>query len=133
MNSKTNKIFVENFKKKYGSHRVVNDPIATAYTSVYLFAKAVEKAGADDSRSVRESLGEISFQSPEGIVRFDKETQHLKRTARIGRIEIDGQFEVVWESDEPLDPCIYPKYLSVKKWNTFLNNLYIGWGKRWQK
>lgn len=133
IDSRANRLFVDHFKKKYGDDRVVNDPIAAAYTSVHLFAKAVEKAGADDSKSVREALGDVTFESPEGMVKFDKETQHLKRTIRIGRIEIDGQFEVVWESDEPINPCMFPTCRPDKEWNTFLNDLYIGWGKRWQK
>jgi urea transport system substrate-binding protein len=133
IDSRANKSFVHNFQKKYGDDRVVSDPIAAAYTSVYLFAKAVESAGADDSKSVRDALAHISFESPEGKVRIDKKTQHLKRTVRIGKIEIDGQFEVVWESEEQISPFIYPTCRTEKEWNAFLNDLYVGWGKRWQK
>lgn len=133
IDSQTNNSFVDNFKKKYGDDRVVSDPVATAYNSVHLFAEAVRKAGTDNPRSVREVISNVSFESPEGVVKIDKETQHLQRSARVGQIEIDGQFEIVWESETPIEPCIYPEYRSDKEWNIFLNNLYIGWGNRWQK
>ncbi len=62
------KIRLESFKaycqKKNlpgGAERVTDDPICWAYTDVYLWAKAAEKAGSFDVDKVRAALLGLSF------------------------------------------------------------------------
>ena len=126
-----NKVFVQNFKNKYGPHRVTDDPMEAGYIGVYLFAKAVEKVGSDDVNAVREAVKGITFAAPEGIVGVDPKTQHLSKTVRIGQILEDGQFKIVYSSEEPIHPIPYPKYKSEQEWHEFLDALYTGWGQSW--
>jgi len=126
-----NKVFVQNFKNKYGLHRVTDDPMEAGYIGVYLFAKAVEKAGSVDVNAVREAVKGITFAAPEGIVGVDPKTQHLSKAVRIGQILEDGQFKIVYSSEEPIHPIPYPKYKSVQEWDEFLDELYNGWGQSW--
>ena len=126
-----NKVFVQNFKNKYGPHRVTDDPMEAGYIGVYLFAKAVEKVGSDDVNAVREAVKGITFAAPEGIVGVDPITQHLSKVVRIGQILEDGQFKIVYSTEEPIHPIPYPKYKSVQEWNEFLDELYNGWGQSW--
>ena len=126
-----NKVFVQNFKNKYGPHRVTDDPMEAGYIGVYLFAKAVEKGGSDDVNAVREAVKGITFAAPEGIVGVDPITQHLSKVVRIGQILEDGQFKIVYSTEEPIHPIPYPKYKSVQEWNEFLDELYNGWGQSW--
>lgn len=131
INSKPNKEFVARFKKKYGKDRVTNDPIEATYTAIHLFAKAVALAGSDEPNNIRKVLERVSFDAPEGKVKVDPKTQHISRTVRIGKIDIDGQFKIVWDSKKPISAKSYPGNTSVKEWNTFLNDLYVGWDKKW--
>jgi len=126
-----NKVFVANFKKKYGSDRVTDDPMQAGYIGPYLFAKAVEKAGKNDVNAIREAVKGMTFSAPEGIVGVDPETQHVWKTVRIGRILEDGQFEIVYSTEVPIEPVPYPKYKSEEEWHTFLQELYNGWGRSW--
>ncbi len=126
-----NKVFVQNFKNKYGPHRVTDDPMEASYIGVYLFAKAVEKAGSVDVNAVREAVKGITFAAPEGIVGVDPETQHLSKAVRIGQILDDGQFKIIYSTEEPIHPIPYPKYKSVQEWDEFLEELYNGWGQSW--
>ena len=127
----SNSIFVENFKKKYGSHRVTDDPMEAGYIGVYLFAKAVEKVGTDDLNDIREALLGMTFSAPSGAVGIDPETQHLFKISRIGKILENGQFELVSSSEKPIRPEPYPEYKSVEEWNAFLEDLYNGWNESW--
>ncbi|NNM03334.1 MAG: transporter substrate-binding protein, partial [Nitrosopumilus sp.] len=131
LSSEKNKIFVENFKKKYGSDRVVDDPMEAGYLGVYLYAKAVESVGTDDVSAVRSALQGMTFNAPEGAVGIDPENQHLSKVVRIGEIRSDGQFKIVSSSEKPIKPEPFPKYKSEKQWNDFLNELYIGWNGNW--
>ncbi len=126
-----NKVFVQNFKNKYGPHRVTDDPMEAGYIGVYLFAKAVEKGGSDDVNAIREAVKGITFAAPEGIVGVDPKKQHLSKAVRIGQILEDGQFKIVYSTEEPIHPIPYPNYRSEQEWHEFLDALYNGWGQSW--
>lgn len=112
-----NKTFVENYKKKYGSDRVTDDPIEAAYNAVYLWKAAVEKAGSFEVDKVKAASDGIEFKAPGGTVKIDGETQHLYKTVRIGKVRADGQFDEVWNSDELVKP---DPYLKSYEWATGL-------------
>ncbi|HIK38855.1 MAG: urea ABC transporter substrate-binding protein [Geminocystis sp.] len=104
-----NKEFVQKFKTRYGQNRVTADPIEAAYFQVYLWAKAVEKAGSTDVDKVRQAAKGIEFKAPGGIVKVDEENQHTWKTVRIGVVTEDGQFKEVWNSGSPVKPDPYLK------------------------
>ncbi len=133
LSSEKNRKFVKNFQKKYGKNRVTDDPIESAYFSVYLFARAVEQADSDDVIDIRNAAKGLVVYAPEGEVLIDPETQHTYRTPLIGQIRDDGQFDIVWSADEPIKPKPYPTYKSKKEWHAFIDNLYEGWGKHWAR
>ena len=131
LDTSENKKFVESFKKKFGTHRVTDDPMEAGYIGVFLYAKAVEAAETDDVNVVRKYLGGITFSAPEGIVGIDPENQHLSKVVRIGKILENGQFEIVSSSEEPIQPIPYPTYKTKEQWNTFLEDLYHKWDENW--
>lgn len=131
IDSQKNESFVQKFKEKYGSDRVTDDPMEAGYFGVYLWAQAVAEAGTDDVHAIREAIKTQSFNAPEGVVLVDPDTQHTWKTVRVGRIQANGQFEIVWSSNEPIRPVPYPVYRSQAEWEEFLNNLYMGWGENW--
>jgi urea transport system substrate-binding protein len=129
--SEENSAFVDAFKKKYGADRVTDDPMEAAYFGVYLWAQAVEQAGSVDVTSVRQTITGQSFNAPEGVVSIDPETLHTWKVVRIGQIQADGQFAVVWTSNGPVRPVPYPIYRTQAEWDKFLVDLYTGWGGSW--
>jgi urea transport system substrate-binding protein len=129
--SPENSAFVASFRARYGQDRVVSDPMEAAYFGVYMWAQAVEQAQSADVNLVRETILDQSFNSPGGIVYVDAQTQHTWKTVRIGQINADGQFTIVWSSQTPVRPVPYPPSRSQQAWDDFLSNLYIGWGSNW--
>lgn len=104
-----NSAFVEAYKKKYGANRVTDDPIEAAYSGVYLWKAAVEKAGTTEVEAVKKAAGGITFSAPEGTMTIDGETQHMYKTARIGVVQADGLIKEVWNSGQPVKPDPYLK------------------------
>lgn len=131
LESEVNERFVSSFKEKYGTDRLVNDPMEAAYISVHLWAQAVQETGTDDVSEVRQALGDQSFDAPGGLVYVDPENQHIWKTVRIGKIKGDGQFEIVWDSKKPVQPVPFPGTRTESDWDEFLVSLYGGWGKSW--
>lgn len=103
-----NEKFVAAFKARYGEKRVVGDPMAAAYTAVYLWKKAVEKAGSFDVPAVIAASSELTLDAPEGEIKVHKDNHHLWKRARIGTINAQGQVDVIYES-APIEPNPFPK------------------------
>ncbi len=99
-----NRKFVKAYKEKYGQDRVTDDPIEAAYLSVYLWKKAVEKAGSTEVAKVRKAAKNIQFTAPSGKVKIDAKTQHTWKTVRIGKVRLDGQIDEIWNSGKPVIP-----------------------------
>ncbi len=131
IDSKQNLEFVNNFKKKYGPHRVTDDPMEAGYVGVYLYAKAVDIAGTTNLPEVKKSLRGLTFSAPEGIVGIDPDNQHLAKIVRVGQILPTGQFKIVFSTEEPVKPIPYPAYKSKEAWDEFLNNMYAEWNQNW--
>jgi urea transport system substrate-binding protein len=105
-----NKEFVKRFQDKYGAKRVTDDPIAAAYSQVYLWKLAVEKAKSFAVDDVRKAFltGEIEFDAPEGKIKVDPKSLHVYKHFRMGEILDNGQFKIVYET--PLiAPDPYPQ------------------------
>jgi urea transport system substrate-binding protein len=131
--SEENATFVAAFKRRYGTSRTISDAMEAAYAGVYLWAQAVEACGSTSPPAVISSLREQSFQAPEGILSVDAKTLHLWKKARIGRINGQGQFDVVWDSIYPLRPKPYPPTRSPHEWQQFLQELYKSWYGAWSQ
>ena len=131
ISNENNQKFVKSFQEKYGSHRVVADPMEAGYVGVYLYAKAVESVGSTDIIKVRETLKGLTLNAPEGVVGIDPENNHLSKIIRIGQILPNGQFKIVSSSEQPIKAQPYPDYKTKEQWNSFLDNLYNQWDKSW--
>ncbi|MGB5972192.1 MAG: urea ABC transporter substrate-binding protein [Nodosilinea sp.] len=115
-----NEKWVADFKAEFGDDRVTNDPMEAAYIMVYLWKQAVEAAGSFDIPEVRAAAYGQEFAAPEGPVTMNA-NHHLSKTVRIGEIMDDGMFDIVWETDGPIDPV---------PWNQFVPDT-IGFACDW--
>ncbi len=70
-----NKKFVENFEKEYKKKPGNNH--ATAYMSLEILAKAIEKSGSADTKSVIKAMENITFDSPLGEVTMNPKDHQL--------------------------------------------------------
>lgn len=126
-----NKEFLKEFKERFGSHRVVNDEMESAYVGVNIWARAIKDANNFKSEKIHQTLLGLSFNAPEGLVLIDEENHYMWKNAKIGRIKDDGMFEIVWQSDGPIHPKPYPGYRSEEEWDNFIYELYKNWNETW--
>lgn len=132
VNTPTNESFIKKFRKEYGASKVTSDPMEAAYFGVHLWAHAVKRAGSTDPDAVRTAIKNLSFNAPEGVVTVDQENQHTWKQVRIGKIQSDGQFNIIWDSQKAIRPMPYPVvYQTKKEWDEFLKDLYKGWQNQW--
>ncbi|MGK7900805.1 MAG: urea ABC transporter substrate-binding protein [Hormoscilla sp.] len=99
----SNRKFVESFRAMYGPDRVTSDPMQAAYTQIYLWKKAVERARSFEVDRVRQAAYGQTFEAPGGIVKIEK-NHHLWKPCYIGKILASGQFQVVYSSEGLIKP-----------------------------
>ena len=126
-----NSDFVASLQDQYGPDYRVTDPMESSWFGVKLWAQAVESAGSIEPAEIRRAFRNQRMLSPGGDVRIDPATQHTFKTPRIGKVQPDGQFEIVWTAAKPEPPQPYPASRSTADWKAFLHDLYTGWGNRW--
>ena len=109
LDNANNKAFVEAFKKAYGPKSVIGDVTQAGYLGPWIWKATVEKAGSFDVDKIAAASGGIELKTaPEGYVKVH-ENHHLWSKARIGQAQLDGQFKVVAESPELIEPNPFPK------------------------
>jgi len=81
--------------------RAVDSPMVLSYDGVYLWKKAVEKAGTTEVDKVREVLesGTISFDGPGGKNTMQK-NHHTTKNVYIGETRANGQFKILKTFDQ---------------------------------
>ncbi|MGW0332554.1 urea ABC transporter substrate-binding protein [Streptomyces sp. NPDC003011] len=104
-----NTTFVKAYQAAYGKDKPTSDPMEAAYISVYLWKEMVEKAGSFDVAKIKAAADGITLDAPEGKVTVDGATQHVHKTARIGKVGADGLITEVWNSGKPIKPDPYLK------------------------
>ena len=108
LDNPNNKKFVEAFKAKYGPNAVIGDVTQAAYLGPWLWKAAVEKAGSFDvDKVVAASPGIELKTAPEGYVKLH-DNHHLWSKTRIGEVQKNGQFKVIYESGL-IEPNPFPK------------------------
>jgi branched-chain amino acid transport system substrate-binding protein len=89
--------YIEKFKKEYG---VDTGPYGlTLYSSVYMYAAALEKVGDPNDRlAIGKAIGELEYPTPAGTIKFDPAT-HL---AMQSDDYVPLQFYQIWEGERIL-------------------------------
>jgi urea transport system substrate-binding protein len=108
LENENNLAFVKAFKERWGNDIVIGDVTQAAYLGPWLWKAAVEKAGSFDIDKVREASPGIELTTaPEGYVRIH-ENHHLWSKTRVGLAKTDGQYDVVFETEELMEPDPFP-------------------------
>ncbi|HEY0056353.1 MAG TPA: urea ABC transporter substrate-binding protein [Pedobacter sp.] len=115
MPGEKNTAFIKAYQAKYGADKVTDDPIEAAYFGVYLWAEAVKKAGTFETDKVRQAIGGVSYDAPEGKVTVDPITNHTIKNFMIGKANAQGQFDIVFKSDTMIKAEPFPSLVTTQK------------------
>ncbi len=110
--SPENQKFVEAYRSRWGEDKVTHFVSEPCYFQVYMFKQAVEKLSAGDINpaNIREAVKGVELIAPQGPVRLDPATLHTYLWPKIGICKSDGQFEILKQSSEWLEPVPYKAY-----------------------
>ncbi|MBN9251881.1 MAG: amino acid ABC transporter substrate-binding protein [Mesorhizobium sp. 61-13] len=117
----TNRICLENFRRRFGDETVPNQTWEAAYFQVYLFANAVRQVGSDEIDVLLPALLGSEHNAPQGRIRIDPSNNHTCLYPRIGQAKADGQFTIVRESRRAVYPDPYLVTHSLGDWTAKLD------------
>jgi DNA-binding NtrC family response regulator/ABC-type branched-subunit amino acid transport system substrate-binding protein len=108
LDSEVNKKFVRAFRQKFGDQPISRE-MMTTYGAIRLLSGAYERSGAlpygsSETEKVSAVLKDVSFQGPQGKMIMDPVTQHLWQWCHIGRINREGDVDIIWSSPGPIPP-----------------------------
>jgi urea transport system substrate-binding protein len=132
LSNPANQEFLKRLRARFPTTRAANDPMATAYSGVHLWARAVAEAGSDHPDAIRKALVHQQFEGPEGLIRIDPTNQYAVRRTLIGRAVNNREIEVVYQSPKPVPPVPFPPSRTRAQWEDFLHQLYLRWGHSWE-
>ena len=99
--------FVSAYKARFGNDAPVTACAEAAYFQMHLYANAVAAAGTDEPDEIASALGGLEFDAPQGTVRIDPSNHHTELWPRIGKVNAEGKFDIVWESPHRVRPDPY--------------------------
>jgi urea transport system substrate-binding protein len=109
LDNPNNKAFVPAFQKMWGEKSVIGDVTQAAYLGPWLWKLTAEKAGSFDVDKIAAASPGVEFKgAPEGYVRIH-ENHHLWSRTRVGRARTDGQFDVIYQTADLIEPNPFPK------------------------
>lgn len=101
-----NRRFLEAWRARFGD-QPASMWSEMAYNQVHLFARALARTRSLNTVKLVEAVHDVEFDSPEGVLKIDRENNHAILTPRIAVCQPDGSFKVVWESRHPVRPDPY--------------------------
>ena len=91
--------------------RTTNDPMEAHYVGFNLWAKAVEKAGTTDVDAVLAALPGTTTPNLTGGIAEVLPNHHITKPVYIGEVQANGQFDVVWQTDDTVPGDAWSDYL----------------------
>lgn len=108
--------FITNWHKFIGSdERVSNDPMEAHYIGFNMWVKAVEKAGTTEPAAVQDAIIGVEVPNLTGGTSQMLKNHHITKPVLIGEIQDDGQFDVVWETEDLVPGDAWSDFLPDSK------------------
>ena len=112
VDSPANAEFIEKWKAFVGdAERTTNDPMEAHYIGFNLWAQAVEKAGTTDVDAVLAALPGTQAPNLTGGIAEVLPNHHITKPVYIGEVQANGQFDVVWQTDETVPGDAWSDFL----------------------
>ncbi|MGI9522879.1 MAG: urea ABC transporter substrate-binding protein [Hyphomicrobiaceae bacterium] len=111
-----NAAFIEKWKAfTKNPKRVTNDPMEAHFIGFNMWVKAVEKAGSTDPDQVIDAIIGVEVPNLTGGVSKMLPNHHITKPVLIGEILEDGQFDVVWKTNDLVPGDAWSDFLPGSK------------------
>ncbi|MGQ7791497.1 urea ABC transporter substrate-binding protein [Faunimonas sp. B44] len=96
-------------------NRVSNDPMEAHVIGFNMWVKAVEKAGTTDPDAVIDAIVGVEVPNLTGGTSTMLANHHITKPVFIGEVNAEGQFDVVWQTDDLVPGDAWSDFLEGSK------------------
>lgn len=122
-----NHSFVKEYNAFFGEKRVVSSVMFNTYLGTKILIDAIIKTNSYHRDEIFKSISGKKMDTACGTLRIGIKKRHLSRPIKIGRAQPNGQFEIVWDSANNIQPL--PHKVKQPK-QTPLNEIVLNvWGE----
>ena len=107
VDSPENTEFVKKYHAMFGQSASTNACCEAAYFQVHMFADALLKVGKLDTDIIRTAVQGSIFNAPQGKVQIDPDNNHTYLWPKIGKVNRQGQFDIMEEEATWIRPDPY--------------------------
>jgi len=108
------------------------DPMASAYSGVWLYKQAVEDAQSFDPYFVKKRLPFQSYKGTGSIISLIEGNLNSWKYSSIAKLNDKLEFVKVDGSRSPIKPENYPKTRTIEEWDRVLLEFYTKWQNSWE-
>jgi ABC-type branched-subunit amino acid transport system substrate-binding protein len=108
-----NRAFVARWKGRHGADSDLSVDGQSTYVCVMLLARAIRRAGSVDIAAVRRAAANHRYDSPQGPIWVDPDSNHCFLTPRLARSVPGSQFKIFWQAEVPVRPDPYLSNLDL--------------------
>lgn len=125
-----NKQFIKRFRKEFDNEQVISSVMFNTYVGTKMVLEKLVTCEQFKCKNFLQSLCNQNIHTPTGMIRVEKENHHISRPIRIGQINNQGQFTIVWDSKKLIQAKPYDtkdgqttKSLETIDWNTLFQDI----------
>jgi len=122
---KANQRFVSDWRRSLKTPMPTSDAIEAAYNGVKLWAQAVNAAGNANLDVVNLAVASQSIAAPSGVMTVDARTRHVWKSIRVGKVNAQGGFDLVFDFGQTLRPEPFPLYRTREAWEVIAQSEMI--------
>jgi urea transport system substrate-binding protein len=95
LDNPVNKAFIARYHQKFGNNKPINAIGEATYDAVWLYAKAVAKAGSTEDDKVVAAISKVDFQAPQGHVNISARNNHMLCNSILTQVSDHASFKTV--------------------------------------
>jgi urea transport system substrate-binding protein len=127
-----NKNFVSEYKSFYGNKAKVSDHMEAGYIGFNLWLRAISNTDNDkDVALIKNNIIEKPYNAPEGEVVVTN-SNHTAKYVRIGKINEDGLFDIIFTTLNSIDPIPWNKNIPETS-GYVCDHSQVGYGEKFKK
>lgn len=102
-----NQLFVKRFQSYFGEESVISSVMFNTYIGTKLILDSILEVNSYDYEAIFQHLKASQIDTECGTLLVDIKKRHLSRPVKIGKALSNGQFKIVWDSDNNIQPRSY--------------------------
>ncbi len=122
-----NQQFVERFNTFFGENKSISSVMFNTYLGVEIIIDAITNIKSYEPRKIFQYISGRKIDTECGLLRIGSKKRHLSRPVKVGRALPNGQFEIVWDSANNIQPRPYK--LKITRRNQLNEIVLNAWGQ----